>query len=171
MALPMLAAGLIKYGLPLLAQAVASKGKEWVEEKTGEKLPDLSLGEPSPDVLLKLKQLEFDKAELLVNAALEEGKMALDWMKTETQEVTKRWQADMSSDSWMSKNVRPMVLVYILVAYTVFAVGSAFGFEVKPAYVELMAQWGMLIMTAYFGGRSVEKVVQMMQKGKKNDPA
>ncbi len=50
--------------------------------------------------------------------------------------------------------------------HTIFAVGSAFGWEVKPAYVELMAQWGMLIMTAYFGGRSVEKVVQMLQKGK-----
>lgn len=153
---------LLANGLPLVANAVLSKGKEVVEEKLGVKL-DIGM---TNEQLFALKEREFDHQEWLIEKALEDKRIEVDWMKTETQEVTKRWESDMSSDSWLSKNVRPAVLLYILTTYTIFAVGSAFGWEVKPAYVELMAQWGMLIMTAYFGGRSVEKVVQMVQKGK-----
>jgi len=84
----------------------------------------------------------------------------------EQQEITKRWQADMSSDSWLSKNIRPLTLIAILTGYFTFAMMSAFGIETRGAYVELLGQWGIVVMTAYFGGRTVEKVMDMKEKAK-----
>jgi len=80
---------------------------------------------------------------------------------TEQEELTKRLQADMASDSWLSKNIRPMTLVFILVTYTVFGLMSAWDIEVNNNYVELLGQWGMLIMSFYFGGRTLEKIMGM----------
>lgn len=84
----------------------------------------------------------------------------------EQQEVTKRWQADMASDSWLANNIRPMTLIFLLLAYFFFAFMSMFDYETKSAYVELLGQWGMLVMTAYFGGRSLEKIMGMKDKSK-----
>jgi len=86
----------------------------------------------------------------------------------QSQEITKRWQADMSSDSWLSKNLRPMTLIAILTGYFTFAMMSAFGIETRGAYVELLGQWGIVVMTAYFGGRTVEKVMDMKEKSKQD---
>ena len=80
---------------------------------------------------------------------------------SEQQELTKRWQADLASDSWLAKNIRPLTLIFILVAYSFFAFMSMLGYETRGAYVELLGQWGIVVMTAYFGGRSWEKVIQM----------
>ena len=82
----------------------------------------------------------------------------------EQQELTKRAQADMLSDSWLSKNIRPMTLIAILLGYFVFAMMSAFGMDANKAYVELLGQWGMLIMSFYFGGRTLEKIMDMKTK-------
>ena len=87
---------------------------------------------------------------------------------TESQELTKRLQADMGSDSWLSKNIRPMTLVFILITYTVFGLMSAWDIEVNSNYVELLGQWGMLIMSFYFGGRTLEKIMDMKSKREKN---
>lgn len=78
---------------------------------------------------------------------------------TEQEELTKRLQADMASDSWLSKNIRPMTLVFILITYTAFGLMSAWDIEVNNNYVELLGQWGMLIMSFYFGGRTLEKII------------
>ena len=86
----------------------------------------------------------------------------------ESQELTKRLQADMGSDSWLSKNIRPMTLVFILITYTVFGLMSAWDIEVNSNYVELLGQWGMLIMSFYFGGRTLEKIIDMKSKREKN---
>jgi len=86
----------------------------------------------------------------------------------EQQELTKRHEADMASDSWMSKNIRPMTLVFILIVYTSFAGLSAADIEVNNNYVELLGQWGMLIMSFYFGGRTLEKIMDMKAKGKQD---
>ena len=95
------------------------------------------------------------------------AKMANDTKLYETEQnnLTDRLKADMASDSWLSKNIRPMTLVAILVGYFTFAMMSAFGKDANPAYVELLGQWGMLIMSFYFGGRTLEKIIDM--KGKK----
>jgi hypothetical protein len=72
----------------------------------------------------------------------------------------------MASDSWLSKNIRPMTLIFILVVYTAFAGLSAAEIEVNNNYVELLGQWGMLIMSFYFGGRTLEKIMDMKKKEK-----
>ena len=113
---------------------------------------------PDPEAKAKAQQ------ELL--KMQQEGKLAeLNADSIETQEITKRQQADMMSDSWMSKNIRPMTLVFILITYTTFGMMSAWDIEVNNNYVELLGQWGMLIMSFYFGGRTLEKIMDM--KGKK----
>ena len=86
----------------------------------------------------------------------------------EQQELTKRHEADMASDSWLSKNIRPATLVFILFVYSTFAMMSAWDIEVNNNYVELLGQWGMLIMSFYFGGRTLEKIMDMKAKEKKN---
>ena len=82
----------------------------------------------------------------------------------EQQEVTKRQQADMASDSWLSKNIRPMTLIFILGGYFTFAMMSAFGLESNQNYVTLLGNWGMLVMSFYFGGRTLEKIMDMKSK-------
>jgi hypothetical protein len=95
------------------------------------------------------------------------AKMANDTklFETEQNNLTQRMQADMASDSWLSKNIRPMTLVYILVAYMALAVLDASVLDIADAFVELLGQWGMLVMSFYFGGRTLEKIMDM--KGKK----
>lgn len=81
--------------------------------------------------------------------------------ETEQENITARHGADMNSDSWLSKNIRPMTLVAILAGYFTFALMSAFDMDTNQAYVELLGQWGMLIMSFYFGGRTLEKIIDM----------
>jgi hypothetical protein len=78
--------------------------------------------------------------------------------------VTSRWQADMTSDSWLSKNIRPMALIAIFAAYFLFTCMSAFGYNAQESYVQLLGQWGQIIFLAYFGGRTVEKLADMRSK-------
>lgn len=105
------------------------------------------------------------KAQLDLLQMKQSGELAaLQADSTEMQELTKRLQADMASDSWLSKNIRPMTLIFILIAYSFFAVGSGIDFHVNEKYVELLGQWGMLIMSFYFGGRTLEKIMDMKAK-------
>lgn len=112
---------------------------------------------PDPEAKAKAQQ------ELL--KMQQEGRLAeLNADNIEAQELTKRAQADMTSDSWLSKNIRPMTLIFILFAYFLFAMMSAFGNNANEKYVELLGQWGMLIMSFYFGGRTLEKIMDMKAK-------
>lgn len=105
------------------------------------------------------------KAQVELLKMQQEGRLAeLNADTVEAQELTKRLQADMTSDSWLSKNIRPMTLIFILGAYFVFAMMSAFGSNANEKYVELLGQWGMLIMSFYFGGRTLEKIMDMRTK-------
>jgi hypothetical protein len=105
------------------------------------------------------------KAQAELIKMQQEGRLAeLNADNIEAQEISKRWQADMASDSWLSKNIRPMTLVYLLTAFILMAVLDGYGFKISEAYVTLLGQWGMLVMTAYFGGRSLEKIMDMRAK-------
>lgn len=124
----------------------------------GEKVLDKVL--PDPEARAKA-QAELIKVQ-------QEGRLAeLNADNIEAQELTKRLDADMKSDSWLSKNIRPMTLLIILAGYFIFALMSAFGLDANEAYVSLLGQWGMLIMSFYFGGRTLEKIVDM-KKGSKD---
>lgn len=169
MPIPALIAPLLSQGLSLIGNAVLAKGKEWVEEKAGVKL-DQPL---SAEDTLRLRQFEMEHQEELLRLRIEEKKLGIDELTVmlraaanEDNNVSDRWKADMSSDSALSKNIRPATLIYILTAYLLFAALSAAGIEVNEAYVALLGQWGMLVMTAYFGGRTVEKIMEM-RKGDK----
>ena len=156
-------------GLGLLSSALQAKGKEVVENTLGVKISD----NPSSEEVSKLRQLQFDHEERLLELGIEKARIEQEELKAllaaqanQEDNVSKRWQADMSSDSWLSKNIRPGTLLYILTAYLIFAGLSAAGIQVQEAYVNLLGQWGMLVMTAYFGGRTVEKVMEMRKGGK-----
>jgi hypothetical protein len=156
-------------GLGLLSSAIQAKGKQVVEDTLNIKIPD----NPTPEDVAKLRQASFDHEERLLELGIEKARLEQEELKAllsakvaEDNNVTKRWEADMTSDSWLSKNIRPGTLLYILTAYLVFAGLSAAGIQVQEAYVNLLGQWGMLVMTAYFGGRTVEKVMEMRKGGK-----
>lgn len=116
---------------------------------------------PDPEAKAKA-QLEL--AQMAQNGDLQ--KMANDTKLYEIEQtnLTDRLKADMGSDSWLSKNIRPMTLIAIILGYFVFAMMSAFDLDTNERYVELLGQWGMLIMSFYFGGRTLEKIIDM--KGK-----
>ena len=100
------------------------------------------------------------QAQLELQKLANDGQLAeLQADMNEQNNVSDRWKADLQSDSWLSKNIRPMTLIAILAGYFVFATSSAFDLNVKQAYVERLGQRGMLIMSAYFGGRTLEKIM------------
>ena len=74
--------------------------------------------------------------------------------------ITSRWEADLKSDSWLSKNVRPMVLIFLIVCtmLLIFIDAGAIKFNVKDSYVDLLQLVLITVIGAYFGGRSLEKV-------------
>ena len=109
-----------------------------------------------------------EQAKLKLLEMQQNGELAqLNADVTEQHELTERLKADMGSDSWLSKNIRPMTLVFILITYTAFGLMSAWDIKVNNNYVELLGQWEMLIMSFYFGGRTLEKVLAMRKE--KND--
>ena len=123
----------------------------------GGKILDKVFPDPAQAEQAKLKLLEMQQNGELAQIAADTA---------EQQELTKRQQADMLSDSWLSKNIRPMTLLFILGGYFIFAMMSAFDLDTNKAYVELLGQWGMLIMSFYFGGRTLEKIMDMRAKEK-----
>ena len=74
--------------------------------------------------------------------------------------ITSRWEADLKSDSWLSKNVRPLTLVFLIVCtmLLIFIDAGALNFEVKSSWVDLLQLVLITVIGAYFGGRSLEKV-------------
>jgi hypothetical protein len=121
----------------------------------GGKILDKVFPDPAQAEQAKLKLLEMQQ----------NGELAkLNADVAEQHELTERLKADMGSDSWLSKNIRPMVLIFILMAYTGFAIASMFDFETRNNYVELLGNWGMVVMSFYFGGRSAEKIMDMRNK-------
>ena len=74
--------------------------------------------------------------------------------------ITERWKVDMNSDSWLSKNIRPMVLIFLVVATVlmIFIDAGVVQFEVKDTWDDLLQLVLITVIGAYFGGRSLEKV-------------
>jgi len=116
-----------------------------------------------PDPTAKAKA-QVELAKMAQDGELAKMANETDLFKTEQNNLSARHQADMASDSWLSKNIRPMTLVAIFVGYFVFAMMSAFDLDANEAYVTLLGQWGMLVMSFYFGGRTLEKIIDMRVK-------
>jgi hypothetical protein len=128
----------------------------------------LSIGTKLVDKLIPDPEAKA-KAQLELQKMVQDGELAkmaneTKLFEVEQENVTRRVEADMASDSWLSKNIRPMTLIFLLVAYSGFAIASIFDFETRGAYVELLGQWGMLVMSFYFGGRTMEKIADRVKK-------
>jgi hypothetical protein len=125
----------------------------------GGKLVDKLIPDPAAKA-----QAQLNLAKLAQDGELAQMANETDLYKTEQNNLSERHKADMASDSWLSKNIRPMTLVAIFVGYFVFAMMSAFNYNANEAYVTLLGQWGMLVMSFYFGGRTLEKIIDMKAK-------
>ena len=122
----------------------------------GGKLVDKLIPDPKAQAQAKLELAKMAQDGELAKMA-NETKL----YEAEQNNLTGRHTADMQSDSWLSKNIRPMTLIAILTGYFVFALMTAFDLDTNAAYVELLGQWGMLIMSFYFGGRTLEKIIDL----------
>jgi hypothetical protein len=126
----------------------------------GGKLIDKLIPDPAQKAEAQLKLAQMAQDGELAKMANE-----TDLYKTEQNNLTARQQADMASDSWLSKNIRPLTLVAIFTGYFTFGIMDANGIKANESYVQLLGQWGMLVMSFYFGGRTLEKIMEM--KGSK----
>ena len=82
-------------------------------------------------------------------------------------ELTARHAADMASDSWLSKNVRPLTLIGLLVLYLIFALLDGLNvLHLGAAYIDMLQQLCILVLTFYFGSRGLEKVTYTITKNK-----
>ena len=105
----------------------------------GSKLLDRFMPDPA-----KAAEAKAELEKMAQDGRIAEMNIDLQAYQTEQINLTERLKADMSSDSWLSKNIRPLTLIFILVAYFTFAMMSAFNLETRGNYVELLGQWGML---------------------------
>lgn len=118
------------------------------------------MGDILPDngFLGVLKRL-IAKDDILTPQDKETALKLLEMDSQEIQEVSKRWQSDMASDSWLSKNVRPITLIYLTLATTIYIVLDSLqiDFKIDEAWIELLKTLLVTIYVAYFGSRGFEK--------------
>ena len=105
-----------------------------------------------------LDNLTTTKEEKLA-AELKIKDMIMGYEAEMQKQVTERWKVDMNSDSWLSKNIRPLVLVFLVVATVllIFIDAGAISFKVQDKWTDLLQLVLITVIGAYFGGRSFEK--------------
>lgn len=139
--------------------------KKFKETKVGQFLLGKSgiinvIGDILPDqgALGMVKNL-IDKDEDLPPQDKETALKLLEQDMTELQEVSKRWDSDMKSDSWLSKNTRPLTLIYLTVITTLYIILDSLdiAFDIDSSWVELLKTLLVTIYVAYFGSRGFEK--------------
>ena len=126
--------------------------------KTGKKASpifDAITGGKVSDILRAIgsnKELTAVEKEMLVKE--------LEQDVIEMQEITKRWQSDMSSDSWLSKNIRPLSLAFLTLTLFIYIIldSSLEGFKIASEWVSLLGNLLMLVYGGYFGARTLEKI-------------
>lgn len=84
----------------------------------------------------------------------------------EMQEITKRWQSDMSSDSWLSKNIRPLSLAFLTLTLFIYIIldSALEGFKIDSEWIDLLSSLLLLAYSGYYGARAVEKVAKIRKK-------
>jgi hypothetical protein len=170
MPIPVIFAALAKAGLSILGNAVLAKGKEVIENKIGIKIPD-DPRDLSPEKVRELQQAQFAHEEFLVNAAIREKELEIDADKHGQTQVTDRWRSDMASDSWLSKNVRPMVLIWLTMNVTAMIIAEVFDIKFSMELFTMVQGLTGIVYGAYFLGRSLEKGASVWTKKGKSDVA
>jgi hypothetical protein len=133
----------------------------WLKDKA----PDIldTVGELLPDqgALGVVKRLIDLDPNMTAQEKMDFEKMLLEYESNAQENVTERWRVDMQSDSWMSKNIRPLVLLYLLFVFSLAVfLDSSIGvnFAVKDSYIDTFTILMTTAFTAYFAGRSYEKI-------------
>ena len=126
-----------------------------IAEVVGDLLPDNG-------VLGIVKNL-IDKDDVLPAEDKEKALKLLEQDMVEMQEVSKRWASDMKSDSWLSKNTRPMTLIYLTVMMSLYIILDSLdiAFNIDESWVELLKTLLVTIYVAYFGSRGFEKYTKI----------
>ena len=124
-----------------------------------DKILDKLIPDPAQKAEAQVKLMQLAQTGELTKMANE-----TELYKTEQDNLSSRHGADMASDSWLSKNIRPMTLVAIFTGYFTFGIMDANGIKANESYVQLLGQWGMLVMSFYFGGRTLEKIIELKNK-------
>ena len=105
----------------------------------------------------KVERAQFEKEmeEIFIKAELDLEK-----------EITERHKYDMQSDSWLSKNIRPLLTIFSLFLYTLFAIsdGNFGGFDIQDQYVDLLGQIVIMSLGFYFTSRGIEKTAKILKK-------
>lgn len=155
---------IVKLGLPILGAALPLPGGAALgaalaasigspSDKPNDILSTIS---QSSEALQKAREFEATNRQILL-------RITVDAEIAASQEVTKRWEADMLSDSWLSKNIRPASLIAVLIIILLFSLLSAFDIKIEPSYVTLFGDVFKIMVSAYFVGRTVEKGVDIYQ--------
>ena len=138
-----------------------SIGRSDILEKAVNIVGDVATG----DWLGAVKTLISKDEKITIQQQVEANRL-IELDMAEAREITKRWEADAMSDSWLSKNVRPMALIFLTVSMALYIIidSSVSGFDVKEQWIELLSSLLLLIYAAYFGGRSLEKIQSIRKK-------
>jgi hypothetical protein len=120
----------------------------------------------------KVVEIEAELEKLKISHEQKLAEINAELQKSEDQAVTDRWKADMASDSWLSKNVRPMafgltlIFMYFIVVFDSIEAPWCNQFQVSEGYKTLIENLLMTLVIAYFGSRGAEKVVSKLSKKK-----
>jgi len=149
-----------------------------VSDKKRKKFKDSKIGaflkSKAPQILNTIGDVLPDKGGLGIVKNLissdssigpEDKEMALKILEQEIAEmdnISRRWESDMKSDSWLSKNTRPMTLIFLTLAMTIFIVlDSTVLLEIKTGWVSLLEALLITVYVAYFGSRGAEKITKI----------
>jgi len=99
-----------------------------------------------------------DEERLAAKQAIEEVFMQAE--SNAQEQVTKRWEADMKSDNWLSKNIRPLICIFLTAIFVVLSLfdGNVGGFVIQESYIPIYQTLLITVYGAYFAGRSIEKI-------------
>tara|TARA_R110000796_G_scaffold63940_6_gene147941 strand:- start:3763 stop:4224 length:462 start_codon:yes stop_codon:yes gene_type:complete len=140
--------------------------KKFKDTKVGkfltQKVPSILgiVGDALPDAgILGIVKTLIEKEPDLAPVDKEHAMKLLEMDINEIQEVSKRWESDMKSDSWLSKNTRPMTLIFLTVSMVIIMLLDSFtvDFKVESAWVDLLKSLLITVYVAYFGSRGAEK--------------
>lgn len=116
------------------------------------------------DIFDRKYQTEAEKESARRSFAAEAQAQLQEAWEREEAHRTERHKSDMASDSWLSKNIRPMVLIYLMSAWTVFAGVSVSGVDPSPVYLEMLKDMLMAAFGFYFVSRGAEKIVELVKR-------
>jgi hypothetical protein len=133
----------------------------WLKDKAPDVLE--TVGELLPDqgALGVVKRLIDLEPNMTAQEKMEFEKMLMEYESNAQDNVTERWKSDMMSDSWLSKNIRPMILMYLILSFTIFVVTDSIenvAFNINESYIDVFSVLMTTAFTAYFAGRSYEKI-------------